>query len=200
LAKSTGGRDGIAVMPVGEVPELAVKIVATHVAEAFQVPADVLPACELPRESLDARRLQYDAGRILGALERRAFAGYRKVVAVFSVDLFIPIFTHVFGEARQGGRIALVSLARLVRNVDGSVPSPAVGWTRAAKVALHEVGHLFDLPHCQDERCLMHFSGGVDDLDQTPLQFCRYCALILHDALSAPPAVSGRTEPAPDGP
>jgi archaemetzincin len=55
---------------------------------------------------------------------------------------------------------------------------------RIAKVALHETGHLFNLFHCSDEKCLMHFSGNVEELDMSPLYFCRYCSLrfknILH--------------------
>jgi predicted Zn-dependent protease len=35
-----------------------------------------------------------------------------------------------------------------------------------------------------DALCLMHFSGGLEDLDQTPLYLCRYCSLYLRDALS----------------
>jgi hypothetical protein len=34
-----------------------------------------------------------------------------------------------------------------------------------------------------DDRCLMHFSGGLDDLDRIQLQFCEYCGLFWKDAL-----------------
>jgi predicted Zn-dependent protease len=33
-----------------------------------------------------------------------------------------------------------------------------------------------------DERCLMHFSGGVEDVDRIPLTLCRYCSLYLKEA------------------
>jgi archaemetzincin len=48
---------------------------------------------------------------------------------------------------------------------------------------MHELGHLFDLHHCMDRKCLMHFSGGLEDLDEAPLYFCRYCSVFLRDAL-----------------
>ena len=47
-----------------------------------------------------------------------------EVIGVFNVDLFIPTFTHVFGEAKQAGMHALVSLFRLAKGKEGhSLPS-----------------------------------------------------------------------------
>jgi archaemetzincin len=105
------------------------------------------------------------------------------------VDLFIPILSYVFGEARQGGRCALVSTWRLKKNRDGTrAPLPLL-MERAGKVALHELGHLYNLFHCMDERCLMYFSGGLEDLDSAPLYFCRYCATYLRGALYPTPTL-----------
>jgi archaemetzincin len=50
---------------------------------------------------------------------------------------------------------------------------------RTAKVALHELGHLFSLVHCEDSHCVMHFSGQVDALDKIPPYFCKYCNAAL---------------------
>jgi archaemetzincin len=94
---------------------------------------------------------------------------------LLEVDLFIPILTHIFGESRQGGRIALVSLYRLRCQPDGSQPSSGLIYERVAKIALHELGHLFNLCHCEDPFCLMHFSGGLQDMDLIPFQRGRYC-------------------------
>jgi len=105
------------------------------------------------------------------------------VIGILDVDLFVPIFSHVFGEAKQGGKYALVSLFRLKKNPDGSTIMSSNFYERAAKVALHELGHLYNLFHCEDKRCLMHFSGGLEDLDETPLYFCRYCTAFFKDAL-----------------
>ena len=82
--------------------------------------------------------------------------------------------------------VCLVSVYRLKRNLDGSAPLLSLLLERAAKVALHELGHLFDIHHCVDRSCLMHFSGVLEDLDQTPLDFCRYCSVFLRSALPTP--------------
>ena len=174
----------IGVVPVGEVPENVCKAVAANILGYLYINTDITPPVEHPAYAYDKRRLQYNAGIILKEFESMHFHKYEKVIAVLDVDLFVPILTHVFGEARQGGKYALVSFYRLKRNSDGSIPPLSLSLERAAKVALHELGHLFDLIHCTDERCLMHFSGGLQDLDKTPIFFCRYCSVYLRDALS----------------
>jgi archaemetzincin len=110
-----------------------------------------------------------------------AFEDHLKVLGVLNVDLFIPIFTHVFGEAREGGRCALLSLYRLRKDLEGSGSQVDRILERAAKVALHELAHLFKVPHCRDPECLMHFSMNLNDLDSTPLTFCRYCKAAMDD-------------------
>ena len=174
----------IGVVPFGEVPHIASKTIAANILGYTHMDTEIAPPLEHPEYAFDKGRLQYNAGTILKVFESMPFHDYEKVVGVIDVDLFVPILTHVFGEARQGGRHALVSLFRLKRNADGSTPSKPVFLERTAKVALHELGHLFNLTHCMDQRCLMHFSGGLQDLDKAPLYFCRYCSIYLRDVLN----------------
>jgi len=169
----------IGVVPFGEVSELALKVIAANISAYFKLVADILPPLEHPEFAFDERRLQYDAGTIIKAFESMSFSHYEKVIGVLNQDLFVPIFTHVYGEAKQGGKFGLVSLFRLSKNPDGSSPPSSLYYERAAKVALHELGHLFNLFHCEEKRCLMHFSGGIEDLDESPLYLCRYCSTYL---------------------
>ena len=173
----------LGVVALGKLPEIIPKSIAANVSGYLNLHTDVLPQLEHPGYALDKERLQYNAGIILKGLEQEPFSDYEKVIAVVEVDLFVPIFTHVFGEARQGGKCGLVSVYRLNDEQDDSVhPSPLL-LERAVKVALHETGHLLDLVHCTDEKCLMHFSGKLEDLDRMPLYYCRYCLAYLRDFL-----------------
>jgi len=183
----------IGVVPFGEVPEIASKTIAANVLGYMHIDTEIALPLEYPEYAFDKERLQYNAGTILKVFENIPFHDYEKVVGVIDVDLFVPILTHVFGEARQGGRYALVSVFRLKRNSDGSTPPMPTFLERTAKVALHELGHLFNLTHCMDERCLMHFSGGLQDLDQAPLFFCRYCSIYLRDTISSVKKVKGNS-------
>ena len=185
LMKRLSGPIGVA--PVGEVPETPLKVIAAHISGYLNLNAEVIAPIETPSHAFDKNRFQYDAGKILSHFESMRFPEFEKIVAVFSDDLFIPIFSHVFGEARLGGRYALVSLFRLNKQPDGSVSPQAMIYERAAKVALHEIGHLFRLAHCDDNHCLMHFTGGLQSLDEISLYFCRYCSTYFQDALPLVP-------------
>jgi archaemetzincin len=169
----------VGVIPLGEETRLAAKVIAAHIEGFMHLESRVLDPLPRPDFALDPQRLQYDAGRIIEYLEARPPGACEKVVGVTAVDLFVPVFSHVFGEARLAGRAALVSLHRLGQPEDGRRPPPARVLERAAKVALHELGHLFSLTHCSDPGCLMHFSGDVAGVDATALLFCRYCREFL---------------------
>lgn len=173
----------IGVLPLGEVPEIALNVISTRISDFSNFTIHILPPMKHPEYAFDERRFQYDAGIIIEALESMQFNDYEKVVGILDLDLFIPIFTHVFGEARQGGKFALVSLFRLGKSSDGSVPGAGLIYERAAKVVLHELGHLFNLLHCENKRCLMHFSGCVEELDESPFDLCEYCSIYLQDEI-----------------
>jgi archaemetzincin len=173
----------IGVLPVGDVPELAPKVIAAHINGYLKLAAEILTPSELPDAAFDEIHRQYNAASILNGFESGPYDHFDKIIGVFNVDLFIPTFAYVFGEAKQGGRHALVSLFRLTQAEAGCHPPSAIFWERAAKVALHELGHLYNLLHCQEKHCLMHYSGGLTDLDDTPLYFCRYCNTYFKDAI-----------------
>jgi archaemetzincin len=176
----------IGVVPAGDIPELAPKVIAAHIIGYLKLPAEILTPLEPPAAAFDAIHRQYNAAKILSCLESIPYEDFDKVVCVYNVDLFIPTFAYVFGEAKLGGKYALVSLFRLKKGKEGRDPPSAVLYERAAKVALHELGHLYRLSHCDEKNCLMHYSGGLSDLDDIPLYFCRYCHTYFQDALASP--------------
>ena len=165
----------IGVVPLGEVPALVPNVIAANITACYKRPVDILPVRPVPEDAFDQARLSYNAGHIINRLDTVAFGGYAKIVGVMALDMFIPIFNHVYGQAVQGGCLALISLFRLNKNANGSMPLPALFYERSAKVALHELGHLFNLFHCNEKRCIMHFSGAIDDLDRIPFHLCRDC-------------------------
>ena len=166
----------IAVVPLGEVPTLAVEVIAANITAYYNLPADILPSRPLPESAFDEGRLKYNAGKLINILDDSEFDGYSKIIGIISRDMFIPIFNYVYGQAVQGGSRSLVSIFRLNKNADGSTPSTALVFERAAKLALHELGHLFDLFHCNETKCIMHFSGVIEDLNKIPFYLCRDCA------------------------
>lgn len=182
--QALGGKPVVAVVPFESAPVTAAKVIAAHLSGYLDLAAETLAPMAIPSEALDEGRIQYNAGTLIAAVEAMPLDDYFKIIALVDVDLFIPLLTHVFGEARQNGRVAVVSLYRLAAHVDGTSPSAGRVLERLAKTALHEMGHLLNLLHCDDERCLMHFSGNLDALDRSTFAFCRYCRRTLVRALS----------------
>ena len=148
----------------------------------FNVPS---PTEIPPAAAFDNVRRQFNAAILIQALESMEDDSYDKILGVMGADLFLPIFTHVFGDARIGGFAGVVSLFRLQEQTGHPYSHDPVILERAAKVALHELGHLFNLVHCPEPECLMHFAGDLGDLDRSPLYFCRSCMRIFHAALGA---------------
>ncbi|MFO7816926.1 MAG: hypothetical protein R6V39_04505 [Desulfovibrionales bacterium] len=172
----------VGLVAMGRIPEIALNIVSAHISGYLNLPSRCLPMLALPPECFDKKRFQYDAAKLIQYLERQAFADCIKIIALAEGDLFLPIFTHVLGEAQQGGTHAVISLSRLQSTENGLKSPDSKFYERIAKVALHELGHLFNLFHCRDTRCLMHFSGTIETLDAISLNYCSYCQRFLEDA------------------
>ena len=169
----------IGVLAIGDVPKDALKVVAAHITGYLNLKTEILPSLAHPSYAYDSRRQQYDAGIIISTLETTLIHDQEKIIGVLTVDLFVPIFTYVFGEAREGGRYGVVSMHRLGERSSKRKQMLPQTLERTAKVALHELGHLFNRVHCQDSHCIMHFAGRLEDLDKTPPYFCKYCAAVL---------------------
>lgn len=176
-------KQSVLVVPIGRVPDIACKAIVSHIRTLFHLDADILQPLPEARYAHDPLRNQYNAAHILNRLESTFGDTHTKILGVLNVDLFIPVFTHVFGEAREGGQCALVSLFRLRDRVNQARPSQDLILERTVKVALHELSHLFSIPHCTETGCLMHFSMNLRDLDATPLEFCKYCDAYLKTAI-----------------
>jgi archaemetzincin len=177
----------IGVAPLGHVPALALHSIEAHIRTHLNLMSDILPPLENPNYAYDQKRGQYNAATILKALQSIPFQNHDKVIAVVNVDLFIPIFTHVWGEAKEGGKYAVASLYRLSGAPDRPNAPMNQIIERLVKVAIHELGHLFSMAHCLNKRCLMHYSGNLRDLDTTSLTFCDYCSEFLSYSIEREP-------------
>jgi archaemetzincin len=127
---------------------------------------------------VDPVRKQCHSTPILETLSIVSPAEAIKVLAITKVDLFIPILTHVYGEAQLGGKACILSTHRFS---EGLAPGAEVFGERILKEAIHELGHTFHLRHCRDASCVMHYCRGIREVDRKSNQFCRYCTVLLQD-------------------
>jgi len=132
-------------------------------------------------DSYDPIRGQYDASKILNSIKQ--FTEREKIILFTSVDLFIPIFTFVFGLAKLMGKSAIISTHRLKNEFYGLPPNPQLLKQRLIKETIHELGHLGGLRHCSNFDCIMTSSTNTDELDIKRVEFCSVCSQKFFDNL-----------------
>ena len=125
-------------------------------------------------------RRQYDANSLLTMISQVAPHDAIKVIGMVRVDLYIPILTYIFGQAKLNGYTGVASLYRLRNEHYGLMPDYELLIDRFSKVIIHELGHAFGLIHCNHPACVMRSSTYVEDLDQKEKQFCYRCRAELN--------------------
>jgi archaemetzincin len=180
----------IVISPIGDLAPDLIETVAGTVQRLFLFPVEVIPLLRDIEFAFEESRSQYYSTPILARLAERAPDCALKVLALTRVDLFIPILTFVYGEAQLGGTASLLSIARLEENLS-PVLSRQRFLDRAAKEGAHELAHTFDLRHCKEEGCIMHYCRSIRDVDQKSDTLCRYCRTLLEDKIKQMGLVRG---------
>lgn len=171
----------IKIVRMGAVDENLLDYLALTLPETFGVRCAEVTVALDPQEAYDERRRQCHSTQLLATLRGLDVAAGSKVLGVTEADLFIPIFTFVFGEAQVGGTAALMSTHRLHQEFYGLANDPSLLLARAEKEAVHELGHTYGLGHCRSFDCVMRFSNSVEQVDLKPCNFCQLCAARLRD-------------------
>ena len=177
----SGGRILIALQPLGPVASGTVQAVKEAISNRFVVEVIVLDARALPESAYYPPRKRFRAAALLTFLDRQADEKYAKIIGVTASDISIPKQEYpdwgIFGLVALGGRACVISTYRL--KDEGT--SSFVFRARVEKVANHEVGHTFGLPHCEHAGCLMQDAEGkISTVDSESGDFCSSCRADLN--------------------
>jgi archaemetzincin len=167
---------GVDLLTLDAFPDDLAQDLVAQLSRRVSVPCRLLDGHEPSELPWIQGRDQADADKLLAQLEERAGADGTVLVGMTQVDLGNPIFTFFFGRARQHGRAALVSLARLAPGFYGLPDDRALTIRRATLEIVHELGHVIGLPHCRDFACVMHFAATVESIDTRGSGLCGRCA------------------------
>ena len=162
-------------LAIGNLEDGLLQDLGSSIPQLFHVPCEVLPAALDPALAFHGERQQYHSSELLERMQ--GFVGPRcwRLLGVTGVDLYIPILTFVFGESQMGGPCAVVSAHRLRQEFYGLSPDHELLGQRLLKEAVHELGHTFDLTHCDDYRCAMAPSHAVEWIDLKESTLCDAC-------------------------
>jgi archaemetzincin len=174
----------ITIVPFGNVGEDVLRVIGDNLQGVLRLPVDVAEAVPLPPEAFMETRNQFNAMTIIKRLSENHSHENLKVLGVTSKDLGNPILTYVFGEAYMGGAAAVMSYYRLYKSPSSDPVSRERFLERVAKVALHEIGHTFSVPHCHSGRCVMRASNNLMELDDKLNYLCDYCELFLFESVA----------------
>ena len=160
--------------PIGDIDSDVLAGISAGLVSAFGNPVRLKAAISIPQSSYVADRQQYLANMVLANLKQYQ-DGDGILLGVTDINLFSQGLNFVFGQADHQNRIAVISLTLLKQENYGLPGDTALLIERAQKEAVHELGHIFGLGHCQDGTCVMHFSNSLIDTDIKKTYFCGRC-------------------------
>jgi len=135
-------------------------------------------------EFYDPVRRQYNGVKLLKEVDILFGSEDTKTLGLFSVDLFIPILTYIYGQAYLNGRTGIASLYRLSNERYGMNSNDKLIIDRFIKEVIHELGHALGLVHCHIPSCVMRSSTYVEDIDQKSANICLKCRNEMNSMLT----------------
>jgi len=166
----------VIVHPFGEIESDLLEAIRAAVGERFGVSATLGHKQAVPSRAYSRERRQYRATEFLHQLATLSRDDDHVRLGVTNVDLFVPDLNFVFGEASAASRVAVFSTARLDPRFYGEPEDEVILLWRALTEAVHELGHVFGLGHCQRPHCVMWFSNTLTETDRKGSEFCPHCA------------------------
>lgn len=130
-------------------------------------------------ETYNVQRQQYYSTKIIEAVKKMGNENDDYNLIITEMDLFVPVLTHIYGEAELRGRYSIVSTCRLHEEFYTSERNTELLLERTFKEIMHELGHNFGLLHCKDWQCVMHSSSGIEEVDLKNSLYCENCKSII---------------------
>jgi len=173
----------ITLRPLAQIDSHILEILKQSLHQTFNCPVEIEAQIGNLDYAYDKKRKQYLAPRLLATLRSFKTEIGDRCLGIVDMDLYAPGLNFVFGEADIGSGMAIISLYRLRQEHYGLPQDEGLFQDRAIKEAVHELGHTYYLSHCQDAKCVMHFSNSLADTDIKGASFCQKCQQRLNETI-----------------
>jgi archaemetzincin len=168
------GKIDIEITCFGQVEDYVLGYLKNNLSEIFKARVYRGKTYDLPDYAYNRERGQYLSSHILDSLAP-AKDKNQKILAIIDKDLYVAELNFVFGEADPRKGVCIISVTRLRQSYYGIPEDKDLFLKRALKETVHEIGHLFNLGHCSNSKCVMHFSNSLFDTDKKDYNFCENC-------------------------
>jgi archaemetzincin len=149
-----------------------------HLSKEFDASVKTAPPINetLSLNLFDKNRGQWKSNNILQWLLHKTKPDRsKKILAICDFDAYSNSLNFVLGQAHADGRVSAIYLPRLRQEFYALKRDDSLFYQRLVKEAIHELGHAFGLKHCENLRCVMHFSNSLRDTDIKESSFCNIC-------------------------
>lgn len=149
-----------------------------HLSKEFDASVKTAPPINEthPLNLFNKNRKQWKSSNILQwLLDRNKPDRSKKILAICDFDAYSNSLNFVLGQAHVDGRVSVIYLPRLRQESYGLNTDISLFHQRIVKEAVHELGHAFGLNHCNNIRCVMHFSNSLRDTDIKENSFYDIC-------------------------
>ena len=169
----------IRLIPIGDIPQSILELVKQELEGIFRSKCRILTKLEVPKDSFNHWRKQYNAEIILNTLENISEVKFIDksipTLLITDIDLYYGGLNFIFGLEDPQRSCAIVSMARLKPEFYDQKRNPRILSERLVKEAVHGMGHHLGLEHCSHPFCVMCFSPSVQDVDKKQKYFCDTC-------------------------
>jgi archaemetzincin len=186
----------VGVQPLGSFRDVDARIVRQALHDVYGFDVRILEPAAMPAAALHKPRNRHRADRLLVILDGLRLEAARRcdlIVGLTRQDISTTKGSiqdwGIFGLGQIHGTACVVSAYRLIRGL--SKKDAAKGLRRVTKVAIHEVGHVLGLHHCETPACVMNDAEGtVKTVDRETGALCEVCQTYLRSRFAFPEGYS----------